>query len=268
VANPDGKDKLHRSGIMIFYPISIVLTLLSIFSILPGVVSEITLCVVAFFGAVNLFRQARQNPSLPWSQGIISLAFAALITSLANFFWVYGGFQEEFPAWANFLGTLLFLATYFATLYSTAQGLWNLHDDKPYMNLAFVTFITAFLVVVISFFGIERGVAVDLDAGAAFINLFLPIASATIMVLNLINLILGYNSDRRPVFVALLLAGISFFVADIVFITLPEELANPVWNICMICSIAAMHVAAYAYVHSKLPGLFNLTSNRLAPSTK
>ncbi len=246
---------------MLLYPLAIALTILSASGLFPSVIGELTLVLTALVTAGVLFWRAGSSRNLPWSQGILSFAFASLTIGLANLFWVYGDLQSEFPAWADFGGTLLLTLSYVLILYALAQGLWNLHA-RPHMTVGFSAFIAFFAFSFVAVLGIARGLTNTLEAGTTLINLSFPFASGAMIVFALISFVLGFRQPHHSIRLALVVLGVAFCMADILYLVLPESIGSLVWNSSIIVALGAMHSAAYSYLYGAFPGLLDFLPQR------
>ena len=228
------------------------LCLLVMADLLPSLFGEVsyTLLMVLTFAA--LLRLSRKAAGLRWQRGLYALACAALVTAVANLAWVYGSVVGELPLVVEFFGAVVWTLEAAPWAYALSLAIFIVYKRlrgavfieliaQLVLLVSFVTFIiAAVLGFVLSF---ELGISVADNAKTYF---------SAVLVLPAVALWFSRTSPRltRP-FLLLSFATIAWFLADILYVRLPET-----YNIDMIYNTLAsvqwllVYLAGITYLKS------------------
>ena len=236
------------------YAATILISLGVIFEFLPYSVGEFAFTLTAGATAIAIFRLRSQDEDSSWSFSMVMFGLTALITTVANVAWVYGGFLEEFPVWLEFTGA--FVWGFWALTFGLAisEGVFEM-EEHPRLSsvakgIAYLIAVGAGATLMFSAYYASGG---DMARGLEVLD----VAGSYVLIAALVPAAIVLVSSRksRDTLPQLLIAAAIFvtFGADMAYLTIPEDYADMSYNAVATLFWGLIYTGLYTHVWGVTP---------------
>ena len=235
---------------MIFaYAAVFVLTKLSLEGIFPPLVSEVSFTLLLGVSAYKLYSLARESRDLPWQRGVVAMALAAAIITLHNLAWVYGSVAGEVPLALEFAGATLYTLQVVPWAYALCVALFIVYDRlRGALYLELLTYLVALIAAVIFIIAAILGVVFSLEMGVTIADSAGLYLSGALLIPALALLFSRRDPNLTRPFLYIGAATTFWFLADVLYIYLPESSADMVFNCLALVQWFLFYRAARVYV--------------------
>ena len=235
---------------MIFaYAAVFLVTKLSLEGVFPPLVSEISFTLLLGVSAYKLYTLARESRDLPWQRGVAAMALAAAIITLHNLAWVYGSVTGEVPLALEFAGATLYTLQVVPWAYALSVALFIMYDRlRGALYLELLTYLVSLIAAVIFVIAVILGVIFSLEVGVTIADGAGLYLSGALLVPALALLFSGRNSNLTRPFLYISAATIFWFLADALYLYLPESSVDMVFNCLALIQWFLFYRAARVYV--------------------
>ena len=231
------------------YTTVLLITVLVMTGVLPALVGEVSFTLLLGVSALSFYRLARKDRSLPWQRGIVAMALAAAIITLHNLAWVYGSVVGEVPLALEFASATLYVLQVAPWAYALSVALFIVYDRlRGALYLELLTHIVGLAAAIVFVSSVALGLLLGAELGVTIADGAGLYLSAALLVPALALWFSKKDPNLTRPFLFVSGATVAWFLADALYVTLPETYAGMVFNCLALIQWFLFYRAARLYV--------------------